>query len=80
MEFLKWLDAPNRDILLQLINSWWSNKTAPEELFLARVAPIFKKGDTDIASNYRPISLLNSIYKVYMMMIRSRMQNSVENL
>ena len=80
IELLKWLDAPNRDTLLLLINSWWSNKTAPEELFLARVAPIFKKGDTDVASNYRPISLLNSVYKVYMMMIRTRMQNSIEHL
>ena len=56
IELLKWLDAPNRDILLQIINSWWSTKTAPEELWLARVAPISKTGDTDVASNYRPIS------------------------
>ena len=30
IELLKWLDAPNRDILLPFINSWWSNKTAPK--------------------------------------------------
>ena len=63
---------------LFLINSWWTQKSAPEELFLARVAPIFKKGDTDVASNYRPISLLNSMYKLYMILIRSRMQEPIE--
>ena len=79
MELLKWLNLENRQCLLNLINSWWLSKKAPKELFLARVVPIFKKGDTDNAANYRPISLLSSIYKVYMIMIRQRMQNAIES-
>ena len=39
IELLKWLDAPNRDILLQLINSWWSNKAAPE---LDQIKPLLE--------------------------------------
>ena len=77
MELFKWLDLENKSLLLSLINSWWVNRAAPEELFMARVVPIYKKGDTDVASNYRPISLLNSAYKLYMMMIRSRMQTAI---
>ena len=77
MELFKWLDRDNKAILLSLINTWWVDKKAPEELFLARVVPIYKKGDTDVAANYRPISLLNSAYKIYMMMIMSRMQDAV---
>ena len=65
MELLKWLDKDNRESLLRLFNEWWINKNAPEELLLARVVPIFKKGDSDKASNYRPISLLSSFYKIY---------------
>ena len=67
-------NAANRQLLLRLMNSWWQSKEAPTELFLARVVPLFKKGDTDNAANYRPISLLSSLYKVYMIMIRQRMQ------
>ena len=79
MELLKWLDASNRARLLDLINNSWTERKAPQELFVARVVPIFKKGEADDAANYRPISLLSSVYKMYMMMIRPRMQKAVED-
>ena len=50
MELLKWLDRDKRDKLLSSINDWWINKNAPDWLFLARIVPIYKKGDTDKAS------------------------------
>ena len=65
MELVKWLDHDNRCSLFDLINTWWESKNAPSALFLARVVPIFKKGDANIAANYRHISLLNSFYKLY---------------
>ena len=49
-----------------------------EELYFARVATIYKEGETDKACNYRPISLLGSIYKVYMILIRARIQAELE--
>ena len=79
MELLKWLDHENRNLLLILFNKWWIHQNAPPEVFLARVVPIFKKGDTDNASNYRPISLLSSFYKLYMILIRFRIQKAVEH-
>ena len=78
MELLKWLNTENRTLLLKLFNEWWRHKNAPDELFLARVVPIFKKGDTDVAANYRPISLLSSFYKVYMILIRERIQIAID--
>ena len=41
--------------------------------------PIFKKGDTDLPENYRPISLLTTIYNIYMIMIRKRLQVVLED-
>ena len=49
-----------------------------EELYSARVATIYKKGDRDKACNYRPISLLGSIYRLYMILMRTRIQAEVE--
>ena len=53
----------NRFFFLNIINHWWRHKQAPESIFRARVVSIFKKGDTDLPENYRPISLLTTIYK-----------------
>ena len=36
----------------------------PTEETRARAVTIFKKGDTSDIGNYRPISLLNSTYKI----------------
>ena len=78
-ELIKWLSKDNRKWLLNTINGWWKQKKAPEELYFAKVASIYKKGGTDKACNYRPISLPSSIYKVYMIMIRTRIQTAGES-
>ena len=79
MELFKWMDAENRNFLLNIINHWWRHRQAPESIFRARVVSIFKKGDTDLPENYRPISLLTTLYKIYMIMIRNRLQVVLED-
>ena len=78
IELLKWLDERNKRALLGAINRWWLKKVAPEELYFARIATIYKKGDKVKSGNYRPISLLSSFYKLYMTMIRERIQEGIE--
>ena len=64
-ELFKLMDDKNIGFVFSLLNFCWRNETAPEELVQANVASIFKKGDVDLPSNYRPISFLNIIYKLY---------------
>ena len=44
----------------------------------AQVVSIFKKGDTENIANYRPISLLNAIYKVFAEIIRQRLSDAID--
>ena len=37
----------------------------PNKLKIAKVVPVFKKGDKDLLNNYRPISMLPSISKIF---------------
>ena len=51
--------------LTYLINSSSESGTFPEELKLTKVIPIFKSGDKQDISNYRPISILSFFSKVF---------------
>jgi hypothetical protein len=44
----------------------------------AQVVSIFKKGDTENIANYRPISLLNAIYKIFAEIIRQRLSDVID--
>ena len=64
-DFLKYLK--NEDLLKKLLhqlNEWWERADIPEDVLLARVISLFKKGNPEKQENYRPISLLNSFYKI----------------
>ena len=48
-----------------LINQTLSTGIFPSELKVSRVKPLFKRGKPSLLSNYRPISLLASLSKIY---------------
>ena len=50
--------------LVHIFNLSLTNGIVPREMKVAKVVPIFKKGDPKLLTNYRPISLLTSFSKI----------------
>jgi len=61
------------DVLSYLFNKSIKDGTFPDELKTAVVIPLFKKGDKDRKENYRPISLLPIISKIFEKALKKRM-------
>lgn len=64
--------------LTHICNLSLSNGIFPQELKLAKVLPIFKSGDPTKFNNYRPISILPSISKIFEKIIYTRIVNYLE--
>ena len=61
------------DILTSLFNSSIMSGVFPDDLKCAVIIPLFKKGNKTEKSNYRPISLLSSVSKIFEKTVKSRM-------
>ena len=48
-----------------IINQMLTTGIIPDAFKVAKIIPIFKKGDSSLLVNYRPISLLPTISKVF---------------
>jgi hypothetical protein len=62
------------NILSQLINNSFVTGQFPDELKIAKVIPIYKTGQKENVTNYRPISILPCLSKVYELAIRNRLE------
>ena len=51
--------------LTLIINQMLTTGIFPDDLKVAKVIPLFKKGKKEILDNYRPISLLPSLSKIF---------------
>ena len=60
-------------VLVPLVNSALSLGIFPDDLKLAKVVPIFKKGDKLDMNNYRPILLLTCLSKIFEKVIFHRL-------
>ena len=65
VKLLKKLSPALINLLTLLINQSFVTGIFPNKLKIAKVLPLFKKDDYAIMDNYRPISLLTSISKLF---------------
>ena len=78
-ELFRALDAQGEEILLDIYNKIWRSGDVPRSWVEARVVSIFKnKGSDADPGSYRPISLLNSVYKIYAAMLQTRLAESFD--
>ena len=68
------------EVILNIINEWWEQEQTPDEAMNARVVLIYKKGDTSLCENYRPISLLNTCYKFIAAALQRRIETGIDHL
>ena len=60
-----------------LFNFYLKEGVYPDSLKVAEVIPIFKKGEHDKTTNYRPISLLSQFYKIFEKLLYSRIYSNL---
>ena len=77
-ELFKNLGENAVETIQHILNSWWISGKQEDNILEANVASLYKKGDTKDQENYRPISLLNYIYKLLAHITRERLREGIE--
>ena len=77
-KIVKWSTLLLTPILTKLINMCFLGGIYPDKLKLARVIPIFKGGNKNESSLYRPISILTQINRIFERLLRDRLYDFVK--
>ena len=64
----------NIEALVALFNRCWNEEMFPDDWREAKVVGLFKKGKADDPANYRPISLLQTAYKLFARIMARRLE------
>ena len=67
-------------IISKIFNKSIQQGIFPDKLKIAKVIPIHKGGKTEVINNYRPISILTSLSKVFEKLINNRLNNFFKKL
>ena len=59
-------------------NKSFINGAFPDSMKIAKVIPLFKSGDNDTFTNYRPVSLLSQFSKILEKLFNNRLDNFLE--
>ena len=72
-EHLKLINKDISKCLTLIINQFLNPGIFSDKLRIAKVTPIFKKGDKQIITNYKPISVLPVISKIFETVIHEQL-------
>ena len=78
MEIYLELDDAALGLIPVIVNSWWDNEEMSVDEMEARVVLIFKKCSTAMFEKCRPISLLNTIYKIKAAILQKRIEEGID--
>ena len=73
ISLLKSCNLELSSILTHLTNESLSSGVFPDTLKIAKVIPVFKSGDNRSITNYRPISVLSNISKIFEKLVCTRL-------
>lgn len=77
-EMIKFIGEDGIEMLRYLFNKIWKETKIPQEWEVGIIVPIFKKGDTKECKNYRGITLLSVVAKVYERILEEKLRNKIE--
>jgi hypothetical protein len=80
MELLKYGSSTLKNRLIQLLYDIWNVGRIPKEWKQPVINNIYKKGDKSQCTNYTGISLLNSVYKICISILKAKLQPMQENV
>ena len=78
IKLLKILGSSIAPLLAVLVNQSFQSGIFPDKLKIAKVITLFKKGNPELPSNYRPISLLPIFSKVFEKLMYRRLYKFLE--
>ena len=79
MDRFKCMEKDTLHEILNIINRWRLEDRLPKTLTEADVVTTFRKGNVGDPSNYRPIALLQSLYKIHAALLRNRLIKGLDD-
>ena len=77
VSLIKFCSAELNSILTHLINTSLTEGCFPDSLKVAKIIPVHKAGDSKCVANYRPISVLSVISKIFEKVVCCRLNNYI---
>ena len=78
IKLLKIIGSSISPVLALIVNQSFQSGIFPDKLKIAKVISLFKKGNPEMPSNYRPISLLPIFSKIFEKLMYKRLYRFLE--